>query len=188
MIIIDDIKDFIAREKSHALTIGNFDGVHLGHQILFTKAKALSKHLIAVTFSNHTTDIFVPRKKIKKICSLQDRLERLKYFGVDTALVLPFTQNLACKTALEFLRFLKRKIPFNHLVLGENAKVGSDQISGKDSFAPLEKILQFHYHAIPLLQNENIPISSSLIRSLFKQGRKEEAHNLLGYAKNTAVE
>lgn len=99
------------------LTIGNFDGVHRGHQKLLKKAD------VAVTFSNHPVEFFTG-KKVPPLCTLEERLDKMEACGITCVLVLPFDKELSELSYREFLAMLRTKIPFTKLVLGTGATFG----------------------------------------------------------------
>jgi len=162
------------------LTIGNFDGLHLGHQTLLYTAKEKGGNLIALTFANHPLEVLNPTSVPKKLYSLDEKMTLFSRFDVDVALVLHFNQTIAKQTAFTFLSTLRHSIPFTHLVLGSNAVLGHDRIHGQKGFETLGKSLGFHYTEVPLLEAEGTPISSGRIRTLIHHQKQKEASTLLG--------
>lgn len=147
-------------EQPIFLTIGNFDGVHLGHQKLLSELKKRGKSAALITFSNHPATFFRPEKSLKLLCTLEERLERIEKMGIDLTLVLSFDKELSHLTYIDFLEKIREKIPFEGLVLGEGATFGKER---KGTAENLKKIgIEAEY--IPKIELEGHALSSGQIR------------------------
>ncbi|MGE0198083.1 MAG: hypothetical protein AB7N99_07565 [Simkaniaceae bacterium] len=170
-------------EGSIALTIGVYDGVHIGHQHLF---KEMQKHTrkegtrVILTFSDHPTTLFTPDKPTPLILSLEHRLHLLKTFDFDLAIVLPFNQKLAALSYDTFLQNLHTKLPFTHLVLGSDARLGKDRAGTPEAIRELGKILKFSAEYLPKETYHKEPISSGRIRKCLMQGDLKKVKKMLG--------
>lgn len=151
------------------LTIGNFDGVHLGHQKLLKRAD------VAVTFSNHPVEFFTG-KKVPKLCTLEERLRKMEACGITCALVLPFDKALSELSYQEFLEMLRTKIPFKKLALGEGATFGKGREGTPENLRELGIDVEY----ISKEKLDGTTISSGQIRKWLAEGRKGQAQRALG--------
>lgn len=165
------------------LTIGNFDGVHLGHQTIFDAMKALKDKdgsLVVLTFSNHPLEVLHPNMVVSKITPLEEKLALLKETGVDLTLLLEFTKDLQNKSYEAFLKEIKAHIPFDHLVLGKDATFGKNQEGDEKALKRLETSLHFKTHYVERIENKGYIISSKIIRKKLEEGDVASVKNLLG--------
>lgn len=165
------------------VTIGNFDGVHLGHRSLlqFMQHKKESHGTsIVLTFRNHPKSIFDPDSPLLHLVTTEHKLQLLKSMGIDSTLLLPFTRELADLTYQEFISMLRESIPFQHLVLGKGATIGKNREGHEENMRTLAKELGFEIHYISKEMAGSAPISSGRIRRLIESGSMTEAANLLG--------
>lgn len=160
-------------------TVGNFDGVHLGHQKLLRAAvqhaHALAMPAVAVTFGTHPASV-LGECAPKVLCSAQQRLEYLKACGIDAVLMLPFTKALASLTAGQFcLSVLKEGLCVRDLCIGYDFRMGRDRAGAKE-------LSEFFPCVIPVGAEmiDGEPVSSTRIRQNLAQGRLKEANSLLG--------
>lgn len=165
------------------LTIGNFDGVHLGHQTVLTHltASAKSHHASSavLTFSNHPSTILRPTHPTPLLCTTSHKLKLLEKLGVDLTIVIPFTQHFSEQTAEAFLRSLKSLLPFNFLILGSDAHLGKNREGNQHTVTELSRSLGFHVAYIPDCYHAGQRISSSLIRHHIQKGDFSQAALLL---------
>jgi len=158
---------------SRALTIGNFDGVHLGHQRILERLKQLSKKPTVFTFSNHPSEIL--RETSKPLLStIEHKIALLKKFGVET-IIEPFTEEFSKQTPEEFLS----KLDFSHLVLGHDAAFGHKREGQKEELQRLSRKMGFSLEYIEPVHYQDRAISSSYIRSVIEKGDFLTASHLL---------
>ena len=176
--------DQIPRVKEPiALTIGVYDGIHLGHQLLF---KELRKHTrregtnVILTFANHPTTLLTPEKPIPLITLLDHRLHLLESFGFDLAIVLPFDQALTNLPYDTFIQNLHAQLPFDHLILGSDACFGKNRAGNPPAIHELSKTLHFHSEYLSKENYHKEPISSGSIRKCLAQGDLKKAKKMLG--------
>ncbi len=165
-----------------AITIGFFDGVHLGHQALLAhmrKRVGPKGKVVVVTFANHPREFFHSDTVVKRLCSAQERRERLKRCGVDQVIEFAFDSVLASTSAEDFLRTLKTEIPFTHIILGKGARLGKNQEGDEGQIGALQSKLGFTVEYLPLLTAAGKPVSSGHIRSLLEKDRSGLAEILL---------
>lgn len=176
MKILKTLNDFDSPLSSIALTIGNFDGVHLGHQAILKRLKRAASCTILFTFSNHPSEV-LRKESISYLNTLSHRLALFEKMGVDYVILTPFTAEFAKQSAKEFLITLKRAISFSYLILGHDSRIGHDR---NPNLVPLTKELNFHLEYLEPIQIEGKAISSSDIRRLVQKGELGEASKLLG--------
>ncbi len=165
------------------LTIGNFEGVHLGHQALLQIMIARKKKresIVVITFENHPKTVFAPDTPTLRLTTLDHKLQLLSAYGVDATVLLPFTKDLAAKTYQEFLQQVQSAIPFRHLVLGKGATMGKNREGNEENIKTFSQKASFSVEYVEKTMVEDQIISSNRIRSTITQGNLEQAAKLLG--------
>lgn len=167
-----------------ALTIGNFDGVHLGHQALLRAMKQQVKlqggSVVVVSFRNHPTEVLRPNLIPPALCSTEHKIALIQEADVDLLLLLEFTAELANKSAEEFLDLLLTVIPFKFLFFGPDGAIGRNREGDKEHLAELAQKKQFTLMHLPPYLIHGQRVSSSQIRNLVMQGELSRAETLLG--------
>lgn len=166
-----------------ALTIGCFDGVHLGHRSLIDRARFLvgSQGSVALlTFSNHPTEFFRANLSIPKLSTPAHKMHLLKNAGVDLVIHLEFTHELSTLSTLDFLRQLKAKLPFSYLILGRGATLGHNQEGDEKHVTGLQQALDFTVEYIEKTTHGASTISSGLVRKNVEENELQKAATLLG--------
>ncbi len=156
-----------------ALTIGFFDGVHLGHQALLRRLSEYP-HSTVLTFSNHPRQIICPPAPLL-ILSLQEKIKLLESF-IDEVIVLPFTQELS-ETPFDQLL---DQFELSHLILGAGSVFGKDRQGNEENvrkYAEKRKIIVEYF---PKILFEDEPISSSRVRKALEEENIHLATQLLG--------
>ncbi len=161
------------------ITIGVFDGIHLGHQLIFKKLKEKEGNSIVLTFTNHPLEILFSEKKFKPIYTLEQKLKLLESFGIDAVVLLKFTKKFAYLTYTNFLKTLKSNFPFNYLIVGEDFGFGKDRLGDKASIKTLEDLYHFKLEIIKKIEYQNKIISSTWIRSLINEKNFDLVEKLL---------
>lgn len=169
--------------RPFVVTIGNFDGVHLGHQALIRRtvgrARKLGLRALAVTFDPHPAGVLADNPP-PALGSTRQRLERLASLGVDVALLMPFTLELASMPAETFCRsVLKETLRARVLFIGYDFCLGRDQ-AGPEAISALGRRMGFevmHIHAVML---DGAPVSSTRVRRALAAGRPDAANAMLG--------
>jgi riboflavin kinase / FMN adenylyltransferase len=175
-------------EKPCILTIGTFDGVHLGHQQLLKRLKEIQYQTglqtIVLTFRPHPRRILFPEQKdLKLITSTSEKLTLLKTYGIDVTVVYPFTKSFSSISAKEYIHdLLVTKLKVKHLVIGYDHKFGKDRggdIHTLKAFAPE---YGFEVEEISAKDIDSIAISSSKIRQALEAGNILLANTYLGHS------
>ena len=161
-----------------ALTIGTFDGVHLGHQHLFAELKKHGTPVVC-TFSNHPAEILRPTEVPTPILTLDEKLELFQQFGIEKTVIIPFTKELSELPYDQFLNDLRLEVPFTTLLGGEDIRIGA---RGEGSRHTLQN-LGFKTVFLPKFILDGEVVSSRVIRSLIKNHQYDQARKLLGHTK-----
>ena len=179
MIIVNQLQDIPPLPAPIALTIGTYDGVHLGHQYLFQELKKYGTAAV-LTFSNHPAEILHPHTAPHLIDTLDQKIRRLENNGIDLAVILPFTLELSSLSYDAFLKQVREYLPFTHLILGEGAVIGHQAQGTEKNIRALAKELDFEAIYLPKFTHDGEVVSSRKIRQLIETGNFEQAFNLLG--------
>jgi riboflavin kinase/FMN adenylyltransferase len=171
--------------QPRALTIGNFDGVHLGHQAMLTSLKAAAKRLnlpaAVLTFEPHPREFFSPEAAPARLTTLREKLELLEAQGVDEVFVLRFNQALAQTSATDFIRqLLVEQLQTRWLLVGDDFRFGSGRSGDFETLAQAGKNLGFECHSMESYSHQGERVSSSAVRALLAQGQMEHAAQFLG--------
>lgn len=166
-------------------TIGNFDGVHRGHQWVIAEVVARAGELglqsIAITFDPHPARVLRPDISLPLITPLAQKLELLAATGIDAVLILPFTDDLSRMTARSFAtEVLQQKLHVTELHEGENFRFGYQAEAGIDSLEALGRELGFGVRVYAPRALRRHAISSSQIRQLIAEGDVSHVRALLG--------
>ncbi len=185
MQIFHSIEDVPADFAPSVVTIGNFDGVHRGHQAVFAelidRAHALQAHPVAVTFEPHPVRILRPLVPLRLITPLDHKLSLLARTGIDAVLVLPFTHALSRLTAEEFAqRILADVLGAVEVHEGENFHFGAGAHADVNELAALGEELKFRVRVHPPTMRRGVVVSSSAARAAIAEGNMREARQLLG--------
>jgi riboflavin kinase/FMN adenylyltransferase len=178
------LDEITAKPAKPFVTIGNFDGVHLGHQILFRevvgKACRNQGTSVAITFEPHPLQVVRPEIGIKLISTVEQKAELIKLADIDILIVVPFTKELAATPAETFIDKLLDKVGITELVVGYDYAFGK----GRQGNIPFlkEKGARdgFKVSVVEAYHVDGMLVSSSKIRALVKEGRMRDVKKLLG--------
>jgi riboflavin kinase / FMN adenylyltransferase len=176
----------ISANEPIIITIGNFDGIHKGHQhlmhVLRETAEKLNSKPVLLTFSPHTLMVVRPDIDLHYLTTLEEKLALTKkYGGIADSIVINFTPEVAALEAHEFMDDLLRNFTIKGFVVGANFSFGHNR-TGDISF--LERYSQQHgiaVRTISLEEADRTRISSTRIRALVGEGQVSEANELLGH-------
>lgn len=171
-------------ERPMMLTIGVFDGVHLGHRHLLDQLvfKAREKGCLAgvVTFKTHPEKVLNRKDYLPWICTLQERIRLLKAVGVDIVVPIDFTRDIANLTAREFMLLLKKHLKMCDLVLGPDFAMGKNRQGTPEHLRQIGQELDFQVDVVKPARLADDIISSSAIRRLLAEGRINRVEKMLG--------
>lgn len=169
-----------------AVTVGTFDGVHLGHhdvlQRLAARARADDMASVLVTFAPHPNEVVRPSAVPMLITPGMEKFEALAAIGIDYCAVMPFTRDLATLTAAEFVRrVLRPRFRMEALLIGHDHGFGRDRAGGREQLVALGAADGFAVQRVdPFSLADGTVVSSSAIRTAVAQGDLESARLALG--------
>ena len=168
------------------VSIGVFDGVHLGHQSLFGKLRQAafdqSKSSIIITFKNHPMSVLNQKFQPKFLMPLSERLKNLSSTKVDAVIPITFDNDLAKLSAKEFLSILKEKINLSQIVCGPDFALGRNREGTIEKLNILGSEIGFTVEIVPVfsLSEEEIPVRSSQARKELSIGNISSLNKVLG--------
>ena len=166
------------------VTIGVFDGVHLGHQALIRqvveRAEQLGTQSACVTFSPHPEDVLRPESNIAHLAAVEDRLAAIKALGIGEVVVLEFTPSLAQMSPEEFIDLLLERFRLRELWIGSDFALGRGRSGTPERLEAIGRQNGFVVRQFPPVEIGGQVISSSRIRRLLAEGQVEDAARLLG--------
>lgn len=166
------------------LTIGSFDGVHLGHQQLIhelnNKTHQAGKKSVVLTFHPHPSVVLRGRTGAFYLTTASEKVKLLDELGTDIVVIHPFTYELSQSTAREFIIYLLSHLGFGQLWIGYDFALGKGREGDVNYLKMLGGELNYQVHIIEPITFGGQTISSSQIRNLLLVGKVEEANNLLG--------
>jgi riboflavin kinase/FMN adenylyltransferase len=168
-----------------ALTIGNFDGVHLGHREILRRLRALSDangwKASALTFDPHPTKIVAPERAPRLLMTPERRAGLMGECGVEQVMILPFDAAVARLTPEEFAsELLAARLGARAVLVGENFRFGCRQTGDVRKLEALGRNLGFVVEVVPAVRFRGEIVSSSGIRALLTEGRVALAKRMLG--------
>lgn len=168
------------------LTIGTFDGVHLGHQKIISylnrEAQKINGESVLFTFFPHPKMVLYPDNHgIKLIQTQEEKLEKLEKTGLQNIIIHPFTPEFSQLTAMEFVRdFLVKKLRVKHLVIGYDHQFGKNREGGIEFLKSVAPGFGFEITEISAEEIDEVNISSTKIRNAILSGDIETANLFLG--------
>lgn len=168
----------------YLVTVGTFDGMHLGHQHLLARSTARSAELghptLVVTFEPTPAQVLRPQLFEGRLSSVEDKRRLIEAAGDVVLAVLPFTAVFACTSADEFLDELTAAVSVVELWVGEEFALGKDRAGSVEHLRRRGAALGFEVTALPRISIDGDIVSSSRIRSLIRIGDVSSANQLLG--------
>jgi riboflavin kinase/FMN adenylyltransferase len=183
MQVEEELAEF-SPEKEMVLTIGVFDGVHLGHKYLISKLieQAEQQNLLAgvVTFRQHPQEVLLPQIKLPLLTDLTQKTNLLKNEGVEAIIALPFTLELAELSAHQFVSLLKKYLKMRGMVIGPDFALGRNREGNADTLRTLGQEMDFRVTIIPPVMVNGEVVSSTAIRNALDDGDMKRALSLIG--------
>ena len=174
-----------ALQKGTAAVIGNFDGVHRGHQTLLTAVRNLATEtglpMLVIVFEPQTREFFLKEHAPPRLTPLRKKLQIFKQFGVDFACCLRFNQHIAQMSALEFAQsVIFSQLKVKHLMIGDDFRFGCDRLGDGALLQTIASSYQAEVNIYPDVVLEQHRVSSTLVRQALQAGRLQDAENMLG--------
>lgn len=186
MRIVRDYQFVAAADRGASAAIGNFDGVHLGHQAVIDLARkagaAIGAPLGVVTFEPHPRQLFAPEAPPFRLTGPDARAHRLEKLGVETLYELNFNKGLASLSPEEFARkVIVDGLGLRHVVVGEDFHFGKGRAGDTGTLAAFGAEMGFGVTVATMLEGEGIRVSSTAIRAALTEGRVRDAAAMLGH-------
>ena len=171
-------------ERDTLLTVGIFDGVHLGHKYLVSKLleEARQKNLLsgAVTFRQHPEELLSPRTRLPFLTDIEERINLLKKEGIDVIIPLSFTAELAQLSARQFASLLQKHLRMRGLVIGSDFALGKGREGDTNTLQKLGQDMNFSVTVVPPLVINGEVVSSTTIRKALADGDMRKVCELAG--------
>lgn len=185
MEVFRNIEDFRRPELKTVVTMGNFDGIHLGHRALVGNAVAEAKQWrtqsVVFTFEPHPLKLLAPERAPQMIVNHQDKMDMLQALGVDAVIVQTFDHRFASIQAEDFVRrYLLGHLNLSKIWLGRDLRFGRDRQGDAEDLIHWGSELGFGVGIVEPILVQGKRISSSRIRQLIEQGRVDEVQPMLG--------
>ena len=194
MKIIQGLHNLLRRQRQGdqgcALTIGNFDGVHRGHQamlaLLINEARHRGVPSCAMIFEPHPRDYFAakfsqPDLAPARIATLRDKLHELRRCGIDQCVILPFDERLATQSAQDFIdQILVGALGVRYLLVGDDFRFGAQRAGDYDMLDAAGARLGFDVARMLSYEVHGLRVSSSAVREALAAGRMDDVAALLG--------
>ena len=185
MKFIRSLSQLKKQHQGYAATIGNFDGVHIGHQAILKQLDQISQKLnvptLVILFEPQPVEFFAPDKAPPRLMRLREKLSAFQALGIDTVLCIRFHQQLADLPADDFIHdILVNQLKLKYLLVGDDFRFGAKR---QGNFERLRQAGSIHGFEVQHIQTVNLDeqrISSTRIRKLLAEGELAQVNRLLG--------
>jgi riboflavin kinase/FMN adenylyltransferase len=166
------------------ITVGVFDGVHLGHQSLLKRlintARINGWLSVVVTFKSHPETVLNSGKQLPWLDDIENRVKRIEDLGIDLVVVLDFTPELRRLEAQAFVTLLRNHLNLRNFIIGPDFAMGKDRQGTIETLRALGEQMDFLVDTVPSFVLNGEIVSSSLIRQVLAEGNIKKANRLLG--------
>jgi len=185
MQLIRGIHNIQSKDHGCVLTIGNFDGVHKGHQrvikALITKANELNCVPAVLVFEPQPQELFAPDKAPARLCLLRDKYTLLAKLGVKRLICVNFNRKFASQSAEQFIEhLLVEKLGIKHLIIGDDFHFGKNRVGDFAMLSQAGKDFGFGVTDTASCKMANCRVSSTAIRQALQQDNLADVENMLG--------
>lgn len=168
-----------------SIALGNFDGVHLGHRRIISKAIKLAKERsgesIIFTFHPHPLEVLQGDRAPRRLSSLEEKIDLIKELGPDYLFVKDFNEDFAMIDHFQFIEtYLHQTFHAQYVVVGKDFSFGRGGLGSVKILKEMEEKYGYHVKALDIVQIDDIPVKSTLIREMIAGGRLEEIDRFLG--------
>tara|TARA_R110001632_G_scaffold47202_6_gene119603 strand:- start:24 stop:959 length:936 start_codon:yes stop_codon:yes gene_type:complete len=183
--IIQTISNFNSTEKT-VVTIGTFDGIHVGHQKilkdLIEAAKKEGKKSVLLTFFPHPRMVLQKDVSIQLLNTIEEKSSLLEKMGLDYLIIHPFSKEFSRLTALDFVRdILVNQLNTSRLIIGYDHHFGKNREGNIHQLREYSLLYDFKVEEIPAQDIDDVSVSSTKIRKALQEGNLKTANNYLGY-------
>ena len=193
MMIFNDIAQ-VRNIPNAVVTIGTFDGVHIGHQAIFRKMRELAETIdgqtVVVTFSPHPRQVLnIDSTNLRFICTEEEKLKRIEQFGIDNVVIITFTKEFARTPSEDFIKnFIIERIKPSYIVVGYDHHFGKNRMGDFDQLTQLGQQFNFKVERVEAQDVDEVAVSSTKIRHALAIGDVATANRLLGYPYSVTAE
>ena len=184
MKIFRSLEAYPKQDLPIVISIGNFDGVHLGHQAVLKEVKkrasALKGIAVIISFENHPATVLRPHATVPLLCSLEHKISLLEKAQMDQLILLTFTKEFSEQSAEAFIKNVRNSFSFQEIILGHDATLGKDRQGDRAQMEKLAEKEGFVLDYVDELTLADVSVSSSSIRALIQAGKFPQAEKLLG--------
>ena len=167
---IDVIKKHYLESES-IITIGTFDGVHKGHELVFKQIKNYTNLLpVVITFKKSPKDV-INNNNVKTIYDIKTKEKLINDFDINKIISIDFDNTIKILTAENFIKLLKRHLKLKLLVIGEDSTIGKDKIGKKNGLGNILKKYDCDLKTVNIKRDDNEKISSSELKKLIEMGK-----------------
>lgn len=179
----------VSHFKSNAnsfVTIGTFDGVHIGHQKILSKlieeAKKENKKSVLLTFFPHPRMVLQENASVELLNTIKEKSDLLEKMGLDYLIIHPFSKEFSRLTALDFVRdILVNQLNTSKLIIGYDHHFGKNREGNINQLREYSLLYDFSVEEIPAQDIDDVSVSSTKIRTALKAGELKTANKYLGY-------
>jgi riboflavin kinase/FMN adenylyltransferase len=180
------VENYDHKELLSVLTIGTFDGVHIGHQKIIERLNQIKsedfERSMILTFYPHPRMVLDHSKDIKMLTTMDEKVYLLEKFGLDDLIIEPFTKEFSRLSALDFVRnILVNQLNIKKLVIGYDHHFGKNREGNFEQLSEYGELYDFKVEEISAQEIENVSVSSTKIRKALENGEMEKANKYLGY-------
>lgn len=181
------ILDFKSHTKKNIITIGTFDGVHLGHKSILEKMKNATQNnqyeSLVLTFFPHPRMVLQQDSSIKLLNTIDEKATLLEKFGIDNLIIHPFDEAFSNLSAEEFVKdILVDKLNIHKIIIGHDHRFGKNRTADINDLIAFGKKYSFEVEQINAHEIDEIAISSTKIRKALIEGNIKLANQYLGYS------
>jgi riboflavin kinase/FMN adenylyltransferase len=185
MTFVRGLHNLHSPEEKSVVTIGSFDGVHIGHQAILRQVKKASQRLqipsVAMTFEPQPREFFSAERAPARLMRLREKIETLLSLGVDSVVCLQFNRQLRTLSAVDFVeQVLVRGLAVKHLIVGDDFRFGCDRSGDFAMLAEQGKHHGFEVQDTATVEADGRRVSSTLVREVVEQADFARAAKLLG--------
>lgn len=186
MRVHQSIENYDQNKHSSVLTIGTFDGVHIGHQKIISRLNDIKKspaeRSVILTFYPHPRMVLDQSNNIKMLTTMEEKIDLLDKFGLDELIIEPFTKEFSRLSALEFVRnVLVNRLHLKRLVIGYDHHFGKNREGNFEQLIEYGELYDFQVEKISAQEIEHVSVSSTKIRKAIELGDMTTANRYLGY-------
>ena len=185
MKVFNSISSYVSQKQS-IITIGTFDGVHIGHQEIIEKiiedAKKSDCESLILTFFPHPRMVLAHESGVKLLNTINEKIELLEKIGLSDLIIHPFDEIFSQLSAEEFVaKILVEKLKIKKIILGHDHRFGKDRSASIDDLIIFGKKYNFEVEQISAQEIDQVAISSTKIRTALLEGNVSLANQYLGY-------